>query len=126
MNFCILVSACGPVSARVEPAPFRLVFDVLSAPNIFTMTWGNLLKQLDPWCAPSPRSGIELIAHGNVECKPEVHALAVTISSDGEGRIGMVEALFNGAAACEYMTRKLTETFGPPKTTKVRACKSGV
>lgn len=118
LHFCMLLAPAGPVSAGSELAPFRSVFDVISAPNIYTTTWATLLEQLDPWCAESHRSETELIVHGNVECKPEVHAMALTVSSDSEGRVSMIEASFKGAATCAYMKRKLLETFGRPKISK--------
>lgn len=115
---CLLLTLYSPLSAASEPTAFRSVFDVISAPEIYTAKWANLLKKLHPWCAESSRSGMDLIEHGNVECKPEVQAVAITVSSDSEGRVGMITASFKGVDKCLYMREKLTEHFGTPKTAK--------
>lgn len=115
---CLLFTLSSPLSASSESIAFRSVFDVISAPDIYEATWTNLLKQLHPWCAESARNGRDLIEHGNIECKQEVQAVVITISSDSDGRVSMIAASFKGVEKCFYMRHRLTENFGRPNNAK--------
>lgn len=114
--FYFLLTLFGHARAENEPTQFQAVFDVVAAPQIYTSTRDNLLRQMHTLCMASSRSELELMEHGNVECRDAVGAASITISSAGDGRVSMIAASFNDVAKCSYMKRKLTKNFGRPKT----------
>jgi hypothetical protein len=116
--FYLCLVTCISAKAQNEVVPFQDVFDVLSTPQIYASTWDKLLRQLQPWCVASIRSGLDLIEHGNIECRDVVNAESITVSSGSDRRVSMIAASFEGAAKCTYMKKKLTKNFGKPTTTK--------
>jgi hypothetical protein len=119
-RFAILaVFLANPSSVHAEQtnATFEQIFDVMAARIIYVSTWDQLLERLKPWCAASTRAQFDQI-HGNIECSGAVDVTSILASSDGNGRVSLLTAVFKGRDKCSYITSTLKKNFGHPATLK--------
>lgn len=115
-GFCL--STCGLIWAEAKSEPFRTVFKVISAPQIYATTWEEMLKRLDPHCTESRRTYEEQNKHGNVECTSAIEVDSFSVSTQLDHRVTMISASFFGVDKCLFMQKTLIRHFGKPTTAK--------
>ena len=112
-----LLFAFSALHVHAETTPFEKVFDAISSPRVFDMSFAKILAPLDGLCKKSTRTGVDLIKNGNVECVKNTDVESLTISGSETPTVSMIQASFTGADKCEAVKKILTERFGKPGKT---------
>ncbi|MFZ6655044.1 hypothetical protein [Undibacterium sp. TJN19] len=112
-----LLFAFPALHAHAETSPFEQVFDAISNPRVFDMSFSKILAPLNGLCKKSTRTGVDLIKNGNVECTKNTDVESLTISGSETPTVSMIQASFTGADKCEAMKKILVERFGKPGKT---------
>lgn len=111
----------GLARAENSTTPFEQVFRVIAQPRFYSTTLDSLLRQLEPLCDESTRTGLELIKKGNVECLSFVGATSFLVTVGHRDRLLMLDASFQGAENCAFMKKTLIRNLGKP-TRSSSAC----
>lgn len=113
---CYFVLTCASAAARSESTPTHRVFDIITNPKIYSMTWDDLLLRLKPLCITSVRPAQEQYKFGNIQCHEDVQVLSLTVSSGD--RIGFITATFSGIDKCATFKAIIVRKFGKPLVSK--------
>lgn len=116
----LLAGACN-ASAQSQPASgFEDIFRVISARNVFSTSFRDLLKKMHPLCTERHQGDPDYDRKGNVKCVAKAGVTNFTMSGSADPAVSMINATFTGSANCAQLRAVLVKQYGKPAESQGR------
>lgn len=110
---CILFFVGHPLRAQaLDHGKFERLFNIISSPKIFNLSFNKFVAKLDPFCSLSTLPAKQQYKSGNITCVSVLKIDSFTVS--GGENIGFVNASFDAGDRCQYIKKILVHNFGQP------------